>query len=207
MKIRMNVEDVALTMAQPSLLKQRVGGILDGKREHRFANRWTMAALFVATGIVVPLLASAQSSQAAGQSDSARASQKAQAARAELSNSNLKQLVMGVIQYAQDHDETFPPMQNMFQLKKAIYPYLKSEQRGVRSGQVFRQPGSGTFYVPNAALSKKKMASMDDVANTAALYEAQVGSDGKRGVAFEDGHVKRVTASEWTKLKEHSGIE
>lgn len=199
MKITMNVEDVALTMAQPSLLKQRLGCILDGKHTRRPVTRWTVTALLVSTGVILPLLASAQTSQAAGQSDSARASQKAQAARVKLSNSRLKQLILGIIGYAVDHDETFPPMQNMFQLKKAIFRYVKSEQ-------VFRQPGSGTFYVPNAALSKKQMANMDAPSKTAALYEAQMGSDGKRGVAFEDGHIKRMTASEWTQLKKHSEI-
>ncbi len=203
MKITMNVEDVALTMAQPSLLKQRLGCILDGKRGHRFANRWTMAALFVATGAVLPLLASAQTSQASGQRASARDNQKAQAARVKLSNSNLKRLMIGVLQYAYDHKEVspvYPPMQNMFQLKKAVFPYVKTEQ-------IFRQPGTGTFYVPNAALSKKSVANIDSVSTFAAIYEAQVGSDGRRGVAFADGHVKRVTASEWTQLKKHSEIE
>jgi len=94
----------------------------------------------------------------------------------------------------------YPPMQNMFQLKKAVFPYVKTEQ-------IFRQPGTGTFYVPNAALSKKSVANIDSVSTFAAIYEAQVGSDGRRGVAFADGHVKRVTAAQWTGIKQNSEIE
>lgn len=78
MKIRMNVEDVALTMAQPSLLKQRLGCVLDGKRGRRSATRWTMAALFVSAGVILPLLAAAQNPQAAGQSVPAIDGKKAQ---------------------------------------------------------------------------------------------------------------------------------
>ncbi len=116
------------------------------------------------------------------------------------SNSNLKQLMLGVMQYTQDNDEHMPPMQSMYLLKKAVYPYVKNDQ-------VFLQPSNNKFYVPNAALSKKSLASMMDPANTAAIYEADFGSDGKRSVAFADGHVKRVTADEWTKIKKDSGIK
>lgn len=116
------------------------------------------------------------------------------------SNSNLKQIMLGVLQYAQDYDEKFPPMQSMYQLKKAIYPYIKNDA-------VFKQPSNDKFYVPNVALSKKSMASIDFPPTFAAIYEADFGSDGKRGVGFADGHVKRVTPAEWTKIKKDSGIK
>ncbi len=75
MKILMNVEDVSVTMAQASQLKQRLSAILDGKHARRPVTRWTVAALFVTTGAVLPLLASAQNS-----GTSARNAQKAQSA-------------------------------------------------------------------------------------------------------------------------------
>lgn len=116
------------------------------------------------------------------------------------SDSNLKQLMLGVIQYAQDNDENFPLMQSMYQMKKAIYPYVKNDE-------IFKQPSNDKFYVPNAALSKKSLASMMNPSELAAIYEADFGSDGKRAVGFADGHVKRVTAAEWTKIKKDSGIK
>lgn len=116
------------------------------------------------------------------------------------SNSNLKQLMLGVMQYAQDYDEKFPPMQSMYVLKKAVYPYVKSEQ-------IFLQPSNKKFYVPNAALSKMSMARLQLPAKFAAIYEADFGSDGKRGVGFADGHVKRVTPAEWAQIKKDSGIK
>lgn len=116
------------------------------------------------------------------------------------SSSNLKQLVLGVMQYIQDNDENFPLMQSMYQLKKAVYPYIKSEQ-------VFKQPSNDKFYVPNSALSKKSLASLMSPSTFAAIYEADFGSDGKRAVAFADGHVKRVTPAEWAQIKKDSGIK
>jgi len=116
------------------------------------------------------------------------------------SNSNLKQLMLGVIQYAQDYDEVFPSMQSMYVLKKSIYPYVKTEA-------IFKQPSNGKFYIPNAALSKKSVASIMNSSELAAIYEADFGSDGKRAVGFADGHVKRVTPAEWTKIKKDSGIK
>lgn len=68
MKIMMKVEDVALTMAQPSQVSLRLHAILNGKHTRRPVARWTMAALFVSAGVILPLLAAAQTSQSAGQS-------------------------------------------------------------------------------------------------------------------------------------------
>ncbi len=61
MKILMKVENVALTMAQPSQLQQRLSAVLDGKQRHPVA-RWSVATLFIVAGAVLPLLASAQTS-------------------------------------------------------------------------------------------------------------------------------------------------
>ncbi len=116
------------------------------------------------------------------------------------SMTNLKQLGIALIQYAQEYDEIYPPMQNMYQLKKVMQPYIKDDK-------VFVQPSNKKFYVPNVALSKMSMARLHYAEKFAAIYEVEVGSDGKRAVAFADGHVKRVTPIEWTKIKKESGIK
>lgn len=116
------------------------------------------------------------------------------------SMTNLKQLGLGVMQYAQEYDEIYPPMQNMYQFKKVIYPYVKDDK-------LFVQPSNQKFYVPNASLSKRSMASLQFANKFAAIYEAQPGSDGKRAVGFADGHVERVSTAQWTKIKKDSGIK
>ncbi len=123
-----------------------------------------------------------------------------QAAQNSSSSSNLKQLGIAVMQYSQEYDEIYPPMESMYVLKKAVLPYVKSEE-------LFRQPSNRKFYVPNVALSRKSLSSIKQPSRTAAIYEADFGSDGKRGVGFADGHVKRVTQAEWTKIKKDSGIK
>jgi prepilin-type processing-associated H-X9-DG protein len=39
------------------------------------------------------------------------------------------------------------------------------------------------------------------------FYETKPGADGKRAVAYADGHVKRLTASEWANAKTKSHIK
>ncbi len=123
--------------------------------------------------------------------------------RAELrrqSSGHLKQLVIAIMQNSQENNEIYPPMQNMYLLKKALLPYTKTEK-------VFRHPGSNAFYVPNASLSRKKLASFESPSTTASVYEAQPDADGFRNVGFVDGHVKAVRIDQWAKIKKDSGIK
>ena len=113
---------------------------------------------------------------------------------------NLKQLGLGLVQYTQDYDDVLPLMQNAAQVKKAIFPYVKSED-------MFLQPGSKTPYRPNPILSKKKLAHISDAARMVAFYEDKPGSDGLRGVLFLDGHAKRLSDKEWRLFKRGSKIK
>lgn len=114
--------------------------------------------------------------------------------------SNLKQLGLGLIQYTQDYDDVLPLMQNATQAKKAIFPYVKSDD-------LFLQPGSKTPYRTNPILSRKKLAHISDSARMVAFYEDKPGSDGLRGVLFLDGHAKRLTDKEWRLFKRGSKIK
>jgi prepilin-type processing-associated H-X9-DG protein len=113
--------------------------------------------------------------------------------------SNLKQLALAVMQYAQDHNETFPPLQNVEEMKKALLPYVKNEA-------LFVHPGTGEPYQPNPALAEKRMAAMAEPAATVLFYEMSAGDDGRRGVAYADGHVKRVSETEWPQIKKASRV-
>ena len=113
---------------------------------------------------------------------------------------NLKLLGIALIQYAQEYDETYPPMQNLEVFRKAILPYVKDDK-------LFSQPKNQKPYLINPELSGKSFIKIKNPTTFVALYEAEVGSDGKRGVAFADGHVKRVRPIEWTKIKKDSRIK
>jgi hypothetical protein len=93
-----------------------------------------------------------------------------------LAASNLKQIVLGILQYAQDNDEHFPPAAN---LEKTIYPYLKTTS-------LFTLDGSRFVYHAPADLD---MASMDAPAETV-LGEMELPC--AHIVLYADGHVKIV---------------
>lgn len=115
------------------------------------------------------------------------------------SASNLKQLGLGILQYAQDHNQTFPPLEDAGAMKKAVMPYVKNED-------VFVHPGSKEAYQPNASLSSKKMSSLAEPNSRVLAYEANAGTDGRRAILYADGHVKRESETEWPQIKKASQV-
>ena len=142
----------------------------------------------------------------------------------EASMSNLKQVALGLMQYVVDFDEVMPPMrpaaseQDVRQaipvspggslwivtkttpVQALLYPYVKSMD-------VFLHPRTRQPYVPNPSLSYKNLTSIERPAEIAAFYEATPGKDGRRAVAYVDGHVVRVTESEWQRIRRESKVD
>ncbi len=116
------------------------------------------------------------------------------------SESNLKQLALGIMQYTQDHDERLPDADKWVD---EIYPYVKSEA-------IFRDPsapaGEKWSYAYNRTLSGVSLAKLDSPASTVMLFESNTGlknaSDtgesiplpgrhqGGTDFSYADGHVK-----------------
>lgn len=129
--------------------------------------------------------------------------------------SNLKQLSLGLLLLAQDHNERFvisrarpvavppgatPPAGAM--LKAAILPYVNAEQLFHCPAEV----GALISYTFNPALDNIPLAHFAHPSETVLLYEGQDGHvnfrhDGLAGVAFADGHVKLVTADAAKRLR------
>ena len=113
--------------------------------------------------------------------------------------SNLKQLAVGMLMYAQDHDEQFPPADRW---SDAIYPYIKNDQLLRCPGTPQREFG----YAFNRALSGRRLAEIANPAETPLLFDSKTGKknaadDGRswpspgrhndgNDCAFVDGHVK-----------------
>lgn len=112
--------------------------------------------------------------------------------------SNLKQLALGTLMYCQDYDETLPPLKDMASVKPLIMPYLKNDL-------LFIDPQTGERFHVNRSLSKKKQAKIAEPASTVLFFQPRA-VEGKRAVAFMDGHAKRIDESEWPKLKKASKI-
>ncbi|HUJ09131.1 MAG TPA: hypothetical protein VL171_03830 [Verrucomicrobiae bacterium] len=113
---------------------------------------------------------------------------------------NLKQIGVGVAMYSDDNNQKLPPMDNPQDFRKTLLlgKYISSEK-------VFVHPKTGEPYMPNAALSGKDWGG-PNADKTAVVYETKPAADGTRGVLFLDGHVSRVTESDWRQLKVYSSI-
>jgi len=126
-------------------------------------------------------------------------SQAREKARETSSVSNLKQMAIATLMYSQDWDEVLPPMKDAATARKALMPYCKNEA-------IFIDPRTNEPYHVNVAASRKKEASIDSPSEFVLFYEATPARDGKRAVAFADGHVKRILDPEWEMLRRKSGM-
>lgn len=125
--------------------------------------------------------------------------QMVQDAQRATSQSNLKQLSLGIIQYTQDHDENLPDADKWVD---EIMPYVKN-------ASVFRDPAAPGLkwgYAFNRTLSGVSLADLDEPATTVVLFESTDGKknaadtgdslpmpgrhDGGTNYALADGHVK-----------------
>jgi prepilin-type processing-associated H-X9-DG protein len=112
--------------------------------------------------------------------------------------SNLKQISLGLLQYAYDHDEKLPPAKRWIDL---VWPYIKTDQ-------VFTCPSvldpKGYGYAYNSKLSNKLLDRIPEPALVPAFYETTILQRSAYGMgenrayrhmgganyAFADGHVK-----------------
>ena len=112
--------------------------------------------------------------------------------------SNLKQAMLGILQYSQDYDQHYPTANKWID---EIYPYVKNEA-------IFRCPalaeGQNYGYAFNQNLAGLSLAKFDSPAQTVAIYETDDLTRNAYGVqderayrhlggsnlAFADGHVK-----------------
>jgi len=111
---------------------------------------------------------------------------------------NLKNLAVALNMYMIDY-EAAPPMDTPEKFRTALAEYVESED-------AFVDPDTGEAYAINRALSGKKVGDIEDPLKMVAIYQAEPGRDGKRGVAFVAGNVGRVSESEWQELKSESEI-
>jgi prepilin-type processing-associated H-X9-DG protein len=116
--------------------------------------------------------------------------------------SNLKQLALGVLLYAQDHAERFPASDRWMD---EILPYTKSRA-------LFHDPsdqsGHAASYAFNRALSGATLASVSAPATTVLIFDSTLGTwnasdtgqslphpdrhNGGNDFAYADGHVRKV---------------
>ncbi len=120
------------------------------------------------------------------------------------SKSNLKILGLAVMQYTQDYDEKLPPLKSPTKAEEVLYPYA-------RTRSIFRHPTTKERYVWNITLSGENIGQYvgdimaDETQSKAAqiplVFEMRPAPNGKRNVAFLDGHVTELTEAQWRQAK------
>jgi len=91
-------------------------------------------------------------------------------------------LAIGVEQYVQDYDETFPPMNTQAAFEAAVSPY-------VRNPRDFICPATNKLFVPNPNLSNVPLNSIVDSQTTVLFSDPDAHPDGIKTVAYADGHI------------------
>jgi hypothetical protein len=111
---------------------------------------------------------------------------------------NLKELATALQMYMADNDAV-PDMRDAESLRAALGDYVTDES-------MFSDPDTTEPYGVNTSITGGPSSEIKNPAGTVAFYQTQPGDDGKRGVAFFNGHAARVTEDRWQKLKAASGI-
>jgi len=107
---------------------------------------------------------------------------------------NMRQLATAVIMYLQDHKMLLPALDDPDKLKANLFPY-------VGNAKIFLQPTGGEPYQGNPMLAGKNAGEYKNPAEVIILFEVTPNADGKRVVAFLDGHVDVVDELGWNALK------
>lgn len=143
-----------------------------------------------------------------------KAGQKVKIDRA-ISQTNLKQVALGMMQYVQDYDELLPPMRAARKaedwtrangnstptspVQVMLMPYVKSNV-------IFLHPTTQRPYLPNYKISRKNISEFDEPAATILFFEDAPDAEGKRNIAFLDGHVKAFSEADFQTMRKEQGI-
>jgi prepilin-type processing-associated H-X9-DG protein len=117
------------------------------------------------------------------------------AAKETVTLSNAKQIGLAAIIYANDYDDVFPYVQSTAKFEELTMPYTRSKD----IWKTENPNGGGFRFAMN--LAGVSTTSIDSPAEAPLIYEANAWPDGRRVVAFADGHAKRVSQEEWAKIE------
>ncbi len=126
--------------------------------------------------------------------------------------SNLHQIAMAMIVYAQDYDDHLPPMKDAATAKQALLPYISA---GGGKGNVFVHPDTKEPYQPNPSLSYRHYVNPNpEKTQIVAFYQAKSAPEGRHDVLFlprqgdkqKTDYVRSLSQSEWLKVKKLSKV-
>jgi prepilin-type processing-associated H-X9-DG protein len=105
--------------------------------------------------------------------------------------SSVKQLSLGMLMYTSDYDDITPFAQSTTAVQYVTYPYIKSLDLWSTGN-----PNNSRFLY-NTSIGGVAMSDIPEPMNTVMFYESAPWPDGRRVVAFVDGHARVLTDAEW----------
>jgi hypothetical protein len=111
------------------------------------------------------------------------------AARRTTRLSDLKQVGLGCLMYANDHKDHLPDMTNFGSFETEVEPYLKNST-------LFFDPITKGPIVLNTKLSKADLETLDKPFQKVLAYNPTLESGNRREVVFADGHAKIIPDEE-----------
>jgi hypothetical protein len=105
--------------------------------------------------------------------------------------SNIKQDALALIMYMNDYDDVLPKGNSTAQIEDAAMPYLKTKN----TWQTLNPNGGRILF--NMALSGVNESAIDMPAEVPLLFEEVAWPDGRRAVAYTDGHAKLEDQQTW----------
>ncbi len=109
--------------------------------------------------------------------------------------SHAKQIALSALIYMADYDDVIPYVNGTDQFRKVTKPYRRNDSIWQDAN-----PNGGQFrFAMN--LAGVTSAAIPDPANTPLIYESAAWPDGRRVVAFADGHAKKVSKEDWTQIE------
>jgi prepilin-type processing-associated H-X9-DG protein len=159
--------------------------------------------------------------------DVVKAPSKAEMER-EMSQANLKQIGLAMMQYSQDWDGIYPPMiaarsadeigYSSFDIPPppppGSYSNCTNENATVqdrlapyaKDSQIFLQPVTGRPYLPNYKVSRKPASQFKNPSQIFLFYEDAPNLAGTRNVVYADGHVQELSEAEFQRERKAQGI-
>lgn len=115
--------------------------------------------------------------------------------------SNIKQISLGMMMYTSDYDDITPYAQSTKTVEFVTNPYVKS-----RDVWKTHNP-NGSRFLYNMAVAGVNFSDIQRPADTVLFYESAVWPDGRRLVAYTDGHAKILTEVEWQVAKKTMALK
>jgi prepilin-type processing-associated H-X9-DG protein len=110
--------------------------------------------------------------------------------------SNGKQIALGMLMYTNDYDDVLPYVQSVVTVKEITYPYIKTKS-------VWETGNPASQWRFNMCVGGALETDIQEPASTPMFYESAPWPDGRRVVAFMDGHVKLVSSSDWKAMAKY----